>query len=78
MRIGIIARRMAPSLVGLLLLFMSNDVWSGTVSKTYPDLEGHIDLFLKFPLGVTQRKFRAHVPKEWRVIPIGHNDANRM
>ena len=61
-------KRLASALVVALVLLSASTAGSGTVSKTFPDLNEHVRMFLEFKLAMTQREFRARVPMGWRVV----------
>ena len=61
--------KVAAFVLSTVLLSSSGAVSAGTVTKTFPDLEEHVAMFFKFPLGMTQREFRARVPTAWRLSP---------
>ena len=53
-----------------VVLLITNPVSAGTVTKSFPDLDAHVDMFFEFRLGMTQRAFRARVPLAWRIVPL--------
>ena len=43
---------------------------AGSVTKTFPDLEGQVRLFLDLPMGMTYKEFRLKVPAAWHPIAV--------
>ena len=58
MREQLRARLSGAALGVAVLLTATNGAFAGTVTKTFPDIEGQVRLFLSLPLGMTHREFR--------------------
>ena len=69
MRLETIIRRPCSLFVAILLLTSVSAV-AGTVTKTFPDLEGQVRLFLDLPLGMTFKEFRVNVPAAWYAVAV--------
>ncbi len=65
----VVLPRVVAFVLSIVLLSSSGAAWAGTVTKTFPDLEEHVAMFFKFPLGMTQREFRTRVPTAWHIAP---------
>lgn len=57
-------------LASMALTFRPSCTNAGEITKSFPDLEGQVELFLNLRIGMTYKEFRASVPAAWFAIAV--------